>query len=183
MTTALLVIDVQASFPARPYWDATRLGDWPEAQRALIDLARVAGIPMVRIIHTEPGSQGAFDPEIGLTRAMEGFEDPADATFYKTAHNAFTDTGLDRWLRGQGVSRLWISGIRTEQCCETTARVASDLGYTVDFVSEATLTFAMQRGGQDVSASDIRERTELVLDGRFARIVDVQALRKEVAAA
>lgn len=183
MTTALLVIDVQASFPARPYWDATRLGDWPEAQRALIDLARVAGIPMVRIIHTEPGSQGAFDPEIGLTRAMEGFEDPADATFYKTAHNAFTDTGLDRWLRGQGVSRLWISGIRTEQCCETTTRVASDLGYTVDFVSEATLTFAMQRGGQDVSASDIRERTELVLDGRFARIVDVQALRKEVAAA
>ncbi|MAY70695.1 MAG: hydrolase [Halomonas sp.] len=183
MTTALLVIDVQASFPARPYWDATRLGDWPEAQRALIDLARVAGIPMERIIHTEPGSQGAFDPEIGLTRAMEGFEDPADATFYKTAHNAFTDTGLDRWLRGQGVSRLWISGIRTEQCCETTTRVASDLGYTVDFVSEATLTFAMQRGGQDVSASDIRERTELVLDGRFARIVDVQALREEVAAA
>ncbi|XLM22660.1 isochorismatase family protein, partial [Chromobacterium piscinae] len=31
-----------------------------------------------------------------------------------------------------------ISGIRTEQCCETTARVASDLGYEVDFVSEAT---------------------------------------------
>ena len=102
MTTALLVIDVQASFLARPYWDATRLGDWPEAQRALIDLAREAGMLMVRIIHTEPGSQGAFDPDNGLTRAMEGFEDPADVTFYKTAHNAFTDTGLDRWLRGRG---------------------------------------------------------------------------------
>ncbi|MCJ8284287.1 MULTISPECIES: isochorismatase family protein [unclassified Halomonas] len=157
MTTALLVIDVQASFLARPYWDATRLGDWPEAQRSLIDLAREAGMLMVRIIHTEPGSQGAFDPDNGLTRAMEGFEDPADVTFYKTAHNAFTDTGLDRWLRGREVSRLWISGIRTEQCCETTTRVASDLGYAVDFVSEATLTFAMQRGARTFSASDIRE--------------------------
>ena len=31
-------------------------------------------------------------------------------------------------------------GIRTEQCCETTARVAFDLGYHVTFVTEATAT-------------------------------------------
>ncbi len=31
-------------------------------------------------------------------------------------------------------------GIRTEQCCETTARVAFDLGYQVTFVTEATAT-------------------------------------------
>jgi nicotinamidase-related amidase len=67
---------------------------------------------------------------------------------------------------------LIVSGIRTEQCCETTTRHASDSGYEVDFVSEATLTFAMtDRQGRRWTAAEIKARTELVLDGRFARVL------------
>lgn len=49
------------------------------------------------------------------------------------------------------------------------------MGYAVDFVSEATLTFPMvhQGTGQTFSAQDITLRTELVLADRFARIVNV----------
>ncbi len=40
------------------------------------------------------------------------------------------------------------------------------------YVSDATLTFPMQtRRGREVSAQEIREHTELVLDGRFAQVV------------
>jgi nicotinamidase-related amidase len=81
---------------------------------------------------------------------------------------------LGVWLVEHGIRRLIISGIRTEQCCETTARHASDSGYQVDYVSEATLTFAMtDRRGRTWSPEEIRARTELVLDDRFARIVTV----------
>jgi hypothetical protein len=39
-------------------------------------------------------------------------------------------------------------------------------------VTDATLTFPMRtRGGREVSSAEIQERTEMVLDGRFARIV------------
>lgn len=95
--------------------------------------------------------------------------------FRKHTHNAFTDTGLDLWLRRRGIERLIVTGIRTEQCCETTARVGADIGYKVDFVTEATLTFAMTHAGSGVtySADDIKTRTELVLAGRFARIANV----------
>ena len=58
----------------------------------------------------------------------------------KTSHNAFTTTGLQQLLTSRGISELVICGIRTEQCCETTARVASDLGYRVTFVTDATAT-------------------------------------------
>jgi hypothetical protein len=62
--------------------------------------------------------------------------------------------------------------IHTEQCCETTTRHASDLGFAVRHVTDAKLTFLMRtRSGREVSAAEIRERTELVLDQRFARIV------------
>jgi nicotinamidase-related amidase len=73
---------------------------------------------------------------------------------------------------------LLVSGIRTEQCCETTTRHASDLGWTVDFVLEATLTFDMlQPDGQPLSAADIKARTATVLAGRFATVCTVtQAL-------
>jgi len=68
-----------------------------------------------------------------------------------------------------------VSGIRTEQCCETTTRHASDSGYSVDYVTDATLTFPMtDRHGRKWSPDEIKERTELVLDGRFARIVSVK---------
>ena len=40
------------------------------------------------------------------------------------------------------------------------------------YVTDATLTFPMRtREGREVSVAEIRERTELVLDGRFARVV------------
>ncbi len=179
MTTALLMIDVQASFPARDYWDEALAAPWRGRQRALLDAASAAGLPLVRILHEEPDSGTPFDPERGLIRPLAGFEDVAQASFHKRAHNAFTDTALECWLRERGIARVAISGIRTEQCCETTARVASDLGFAVDFVSEATLTFPMTREGRTWPAEEIRARTELVLAGRFARIVDVATLTAE----
>jgi nicotinamidase-related amidase len=98
-----------------------------------------------------------------------------DVRFDKHTHNAFSDTGLDLWLRRRGINHLIISGIRTEQCCETTTRVGADIGYTVDYVTEATLTFPMTHAGsgRTYSASEIKAHTELVLADRFARIVTV----------
>jgi len=43
-------------------------------------------------------------------------------------------------------------------------------------VTDATLTFPMRtRSGREVTAEEIQERTEMVLDGRFARIVTTAA--------
>jgi nicotinamidase-related amidase len=98
-----------------------------------------------------------------------------DAVFYKRKHSALVGSGLDVWLVQNGIRRILVSGIRTEQCCETTARHASDIGYAVDYVSEATLTFAMTDArGRIWSSDEIKARSELVLDQRFARIATVE---------
>src|SRR5213076_2673641 len=89
-------------------------------------------------------------------------------------HSALVGTGLPVWLHQQGIKRLIVAGIRTEQCCETTARHASDEGWAVDYVTEATLTFAMKTpAGGTLSAAQLRERTETVLAGRFATLCSV----------
>jgi nicotinamidase-related amidase len=109
-------------------------------------------------------------------RALDTLSIAPDAVFHKQHHSALAGTDLAAWLIARGIKRLIISGIRTEQCCETTTRHASDSGFQVDYVSEATLTFPMThaRSGRTYTPQDIRERTELVLEGRFARIATVE---------
>src|SRR5262249_53079784 len=115
-----------------------------------------------------------FSVASGHVKALASLCMVPQAVFLKPRHSAFVGSALPVWLAEHGIQRLIVSGIRTEQCCETTTRHAADSGYAVDFVSEATLTFAMRdRNGRSWSADEIKRRTELVLDGRFARIVNV----------
>jgi hypothetical protein len=97
---------------------------------------------------------------------------PGDVVLHKTTRSTFASTDLERRLNLLGVRRLVITGIQTEQCCETTARDGGDLGYEIDFVTEATLTFPIPHwaGGPELSPEAITERTEYALAGRFARI-------------
>ena len=171
--TALLVIDAQESFRHRPYWEDADLARYLERQQALIDGAASVGIPVLQVFHVEEA--GAFSIASGHVRTLEPLRIAPAAVFRKSRHSALVGTGLDVWLVRHGIARLIVSGIRTEQCCETTTRHASDLGYAVDFAAEATLTFAMtDAGGRLWSPAEIRARSELVLAGRFARIATVE---------
>jgi nicotinamidase-related amidase len=171
--TALLVVDVQASFPARPYWRDDDAAEFLAAQNRLIAGWQALKMPVVRIFHVEPA--GAFSKANGLVRPLDGLVDfEAALLVEKTVHSAFVGTPLAEWLRAAGIKRIAVSGIRTEQCCETTTRHGSDLGFEVDYVTAATLTFPMQHArGRAYTVAEIRERTELVLADRFATIVTV----------
>jgi nicotinamidase-related amidase len=179
--TALLVVDAQESFRHRPYWSDHDVPLFLSRLQALIDGAKARGIPVLQIFHVQ--ESGAFSIASGLVRTIDGISITPDAVFHKRSHSALVGSGLDVWLVRQGIRRLIISGIRTEQCCETTTRHSSDMGYEVNYVTEATLTFpTTDRRGKLWSPAEIKERTELVLDDRFARIVTVeQALAGDVA--
>ncbi len=171
--TALLVIDAQESFRHRPYFRTQEFLPYVERQQVLIDGAKAAGIPIVQIFHVE--ETGVFSEASGFVTTLTELRIEPDAVFHKRRHSALVGSALDVWLTQNGVGRVIVSGIRTEQCCETTTRHASDLGYAVDYVGEATLTFPMtDAAGREWSAAEIRARTELVLAGRFARIATVE---------
>jgi len=170
---ALIVIDAQESFRHRPYFRADHFASYLERQQALVDGAKRLGVAVAQVFHVE--ETGAFAESSGFVATLSPLQIAPDAIFKKRRHSALVGSGLDVWLISHGVRRAIVSGIRTEQCCETTTRHASDLGFAVDFVSEATLTFPMTDArGREWSAAEIKERTELVLADRFARIVTVE---------
>ncbi|GAA5152405.1 hypothetical protein GCM10023321_21040 [Pseudonocardia eucalypti] len=185
MTKALLVVDAQESFRRRESWAALSNPDIVARVNDLVTWSRAEGHLVVWVLHAEPGTGTVFDPATGYVRPLDGLVPrEAEPVLTKTAHNAFTTTNLGKLLTERGVTDVCVSGIRTEQCCETTARIASDLGYRVTFVTDATATTPLphwtapdDRSLAEVLADpatmrveDIVARTEYVLAGRFATI-------------
>jgi nicotinamidase-related amidase len=180
--SALLVIDAQNSFRVGERWERRSNRDFERNVAALVDGYRSAGLPVVFFLHTD-GDEG-FATDSPHFKLMEFLSPrPDEPVLVKTTRNCFTSTALGPYLLARGVRRLAITGIQMEQCCETTTRVAADLGYAVDFVTEATMTFPIpnwDRPGEELGVEEIRERTEYALRRRFARLTTVPGLLAEL---
>lgn len=183
MKSALLVIDVQQSFTRRPYWNDAELPMFLQNLQQLVNRAHQAGLPVLQVFHVdEEGPQNPFSQESGLIQTLPQLDIRPTEVFTKAVHSGMFATtrngrSLDYWLRSNGVQRVIVTGIRTEQCCETTTRHASDLGYSVTYAMDATLTFPIVSGsGRTYTAAEIRDRTELVLEGRFAQVQRSEAV-------
>lgn len=190
-STALIVIDVQESFRQRESWQAASDPDIAVQVARLVGHARERGHLVVWVLHAEPGTGTVFDPAGGHVRLMDGLAPQAgEPQLTKTAHNAFTTTNLQQILTERGIRALVTCGIRTEQCVETTTRLASDLGYDVTFVTDATATEPIEHrdapAGRPLAEvladprtllpADIIARTEYALAGRFATVTTLKEL-------
>jgi nicotinamidase-related amidase len=193
MSRALLIIDVQESFRHRPIWRTVSDPKIADHLRPLVRAARAAGDEVIWVLHSEPGSGGPFDPTWGFVTIMPPLAaEPREHVLTKTSHNAFTTTNLQQLLTSRGITELLITGLRTEQCCETTARLASDLGYQVTFVLDGTATNPIPdpaaKAGQSIdemladprtlTVQAIMDRTRYALANRFADICSIADLLK-----
>jgi nicotinamidase-related amidase len=191
MNRALIVIDVQESFRQRPSWQTVSSPELVKQVSRLVEYARAQGDLVVWVLHSEPGTGTVFDPARGHVHVVDELVRRDDEpVITKTSINAFTTTNLQQLLTSRGIRELVICGIQTEQCCETTTRLASDLGFEVSFVTEATATFPIQHRdaapGRSIAeiladpltlcTDDVITRTEYALAGRFATIRTIEEL-------
>jgi nicotinamidase-related amidase len=180
--SALLVIDAQDSFKVGSRWERRSNPAFEKNVITLIEAYRAARLPIVYFLHSD--NDEGFARNSPSFKLMDFVKPRADEpVMVKNTRNCFTSTPLQPYLLEKGVRRLSIAGIQMEQCCETTARIAADLGYAVDFVTEATMTFPIpnwDKPGEELGVDAIRERTEYALRRRFARITTVDQLAKEL---
>ena len=62
---------------------------------------------------------------------------PGEHVLRKTTIGAFASTNIDSLLRALGCEQLYLTGVSTNMCVETTAREAADRGYLVTLVEDA----------------------------------------------
>jgi len=173
----LIVIDVQQGF-LNPQWGPT---DNPEAEdniRALLALWRGKEWPIVLVRHDSQQSGSPLAPGQPGNEFQADIDGPHDLLVTKSVNSAFYgEPDLHQWLRGQGHTHVVICGLTTNHCCETTTRMAGNLGYRVSFVSDATRTFdRVHPDGQVIGATDIARASAASLQGEFAEVTTTAEL-------
>jgi nicotinamidase-related amidase len=140
--TALIVIDLQKGIAGHPL--LTPVATIVERANALAEGFRQHNLPVVQVAvgnvdfgRTDtsrprpPQPDDATDPLPGLSVA------PSDYRVTKTTVGAFTSTGLEAYLREQGVTQVVVIGVATSFGVESTVRHASELGFNVIVATDA----------------------------------------------
>jgi len=167
MKRALLVIDVQNEYFTGELPVTYPAGSLENILK-VINVASEQHIPVVVVQHTEveentpifkKGSPAwELHPEIA--------KQPYDLLIEKTLPGSFTGTQLESWLREQGIDTVVISGYMTQMCCDTTARQAAHLNFSVEFLSDSTGTLAFENEAGRATDEELHRAT-LVSQGSF----------------
>jgi nicotinamidase-related amidase len=166
---ALVVIDVQQGFDD-PIWGPRNNPACEGNIDSLVTAWRESARPIVVVRHdsASPGSPlRPGQPGNDLRPGIDG-----DVFITKNVNSAFYgDPDLQAWLDARGIRRLTICGVTTNHCCETTARMAGNLGYDVTFVIDATHTFDRTApDGTVIAAAEVARMTAANLHGEFATV-------------
>jgi nicotinamidase-related amidase len=145
---ALLVIDLQKGLLG---YRAVETMEVIAARAGRLAAAlRRRGLPvvLVRVVGRAPGrtqvpAGGGAAGRGGVLAADAGEFLPAlgqeagDHVVEKRSWDAFAGTGLEAWLRGQGVTQVVVAGVATGSGVESTARSAHALGFDVVLAVDA----------------------------------------------
>lgn len=169
--TALLIIDVQQGLddPAL----GKRNNPQAEANMALVLAAwRKQQRPIIHIQHSSVEPNSPLRPELpGHAFKVEVAPLPNEKQFKKSVNSAFIGTGLAEYLHEQGISSLLIMGLTTDHCVSASTRMASDLGFEVTVISDATAAHERQGfDGRFYSADEIHQVSLVTLDGEFCTV-------------
>ena len=84
---------------------------------------------------------GAFGRETwggDVHPAIQHYEDRIIQFKGKTRFNGFHSTDLDNFLTSKKINHVVIAGVLTSLCVDSTARAASDLGYSVSILTDCS---------------------------------------------
>lgn len=177
---ALIVVDVQDGFDDPSLMGKRNNMDADKNIRAVIETWEESKRPIVTVQHNSIEIDSVLSPSNpGNSLKTYVKRVKPDLAVTKSVNSAFYGTpDLDKWLKSSDIHQIVIVGIQTNMCCETTARMAGNLGYDVIFVPDAMHTFdAVGPDGIVVTADELTRATVASLfDGEFAKIASTADL-------
>ena len=173
---ALLVIDVQKTFDD-PTWGQRNNLDAEKNIAALITYWRNTQGTVIHIHHSAEIRASNFHPSrVGHEAKAEALPLPNEVVFKKNVNSAFIGTQLEGYLREHKLEKLVVVGLTTDHCVSTSVRMASNLGFQVTLVSDATATFARQFDGITYTAEQIHAINLASLNDEFCQVSTTAAI-------
>jgi nicotinamidase-related amidase len=176
MTEALLLVDIQNDyFPGGAMELVGSQEAGVEAGR-LLQKFRQMSLPVIHIQHisTRAGA-GFFLPDTNGVELHESVSPlPGETVIQKNYPNSFRETSLLEHLLELKTSRLFIAGMMTQMCIDSTTRAAADLGFNCVLAQDACATRDLTFGDIKVSAHNVQTAFLAALNGLFAQVTTVE---------
>lgn len=144
---ALIVLDCQNGMFSR--------GDFTVLKTNILKLQQMFKSQEYLVIntkHIDPAPQSIIYAGNESGELDEQLTKLADIVLEKETPNIFRGTELQTILSNHGVSELVITGFNAEYCCLFSAIIASDRGYKVTYIEDAT---ASVNGGDTYEMKDL----------------------------
>jgi len=169
---ALIIIDMQQGMaspaagsrnnPAAERQIATLLKAWRTADATVVHVRHISRTPGSPFW---PGQSGVeFQPALAPL--------PEEHVVEKNVPDAFIHSGLERWLRVRGISKLLMAGVSTNNSVESSARTAGNLGFATQVVADACFAFAqVDYAGTPRTADEVHAMALANLHVEYAQVV------------
>ena len=170
----LLLVDIQKGFDEHAYWGPRNNPDAEANAARLLAAWRAAGRPVVHVYHNSVNPRSPLRPGLPGNEIRDEVRPlSGEPVLSKNVHSAFIGTGLEARLRSGGHRTVVVAGLTTPHCVSTTARMASDLGFAVTVVADATATHDAPGPDGRVFPAQVMHDTALAsLHDEFARIAN-----------
>jgi len=170
-SAALILIDIQHGLDD-PRHGARSTPAFEARLKELLAAWRKAGRPVMHVQHMSLEPDSLLCPGLpGNDFKKEARPKEGEPVFQKRTSSAFIGTGLEVHLREQGIERLVLAGLTTDHCVSSTARMASDIGFKVTVVADATAAHERRAtDGSVVPAEEVQRASLASLSGEFAEI-------------
>ena len=180
MKRALLVIDVQNEYFTGKMQITYPDGSFNNILKA-IDAANEIDIPVILIRH------GALQQEAdvfaigskGWNIHEEILRKRHVCIIDKNLPGSFTNTNLEACLKNMEINTVVICGYMTQMCCDTTARQAVHLGFSVEFLSDATGTLDVTNSAGMIKAKELHQAILITQEMRFSKVLSLSEWIKE----
>ncbi|QNU67691.1 cysteine hydrolase [Ruminiclostridium herbifermentans] len=172
MKRALLVIDVQNEYFFGKLPIQYPPNSFDNILKA-VDTANQHNIPVILIQHSSPQENASI-----FRKGSKEWEIPEGLLSKNHSHiieknlpSSFKNTNLEKVLRDMEVDTVTIVGYMTQMCCDTTAREAMHMGYSVEFLSDATGTIPISNSTGTISAENLHKTILIIQASRFSKVL------------
>ncbi|MDB4733721.1 cysteine hydrolase [Planctomicrobium sp.] len=173
MNRALLVIDVQNEYFTGALPITHPAGHLKQILTAMDAAAGKMPIIIVQHHFSDPDKPFFQKGTPGWELHSEIQVRPHDLLIEKTLPGSFTGTRLEEWLRVNNIDTVTIAGYMSHMCCDTTARQAVHLGFTVEFLRDATGTLDLSNEAGKVTAEELHRSILCAQQMMLSEVLDV----------
>jgi nicotinamidase-related amidase len=170
---ALLIIDMQQGM-AQPTLGRRNNPNAEVQMRQLLEAWRQSARPIVHVRHISRTPGSVFwpgQPGCEFQAALQPL--PHEHVVEKNVPDAFTHTGLERWLHARAIRQVVIVGVITNNSVEATARSGGNLGFEVIVAADACYTFDQtDLSGRLWPAEDVHALSLSNLAMDYAKVVE-----------